>query len=134
MAQSPMEKHITVKKLESFCRLNHGWHYGEGVAFDGNIIDKAMEFHNFAIKFGFFETDAFPDIDGSIMVTIYHNADYLEFTLMHNNRMMYRRETNDVEVGEERIVTFEEAKAILELLRQDTWKSSGSYILDTTIG
>jgi hypothetical protein len=133
IAQSPMDKHITVKKLESFRSLHAGWHYGEGIAFDENIVNNALNLHNIAVKLGFFETDAFPYIDGSIMITIYHKADYFEFTLMHNNEIMYRRETDDEEVGEEAQITFAQAKSVLEELRQDTWRSSDSYISDITI-
>jgi hypothetical protein len=128
LAQSSTEKHITITKLESFRSLNAGWHYGEGVAFDGNIVNDAINLHNLAVKLGFFETDAFPGVDGSIMIAIYHKADYLEFMLMHNNEIIYRRETDDMEVGEEESITFEHVKTILEGLSQDIWKSSDSYI------
>jgi len=132
MAQSPMEKHITITKLESFRRLNAGWHYGEGIDFDANIVNSALNLHNLAVKLGFFETDVFPGVDGSIMIAIYYKADYLEFTLMRNNEIMYRRETDDVEVVEEELIAFNQAKTILEGLGQDTWKLSDSYISDTT--
>ena len=78
IVQSPMGRHITIKKIESFRRLRDGWHYGEGIAFDENIIGNALNLHNIATKLGFFETDAFPYADGSIMITIYYKSDYLE--------------------------------------------------------
>jgi hypothetical protein len=135
MVQSPLEKHITITKLESFHCLNAGWYYGEGVHFDEDIVNNAINIHNLAVKLGFFETDAFPCIDGSIMITIYHKADYLEFTLMHSNEIMYRRETDDEEVNEEELITFDQVKTILEGLGQDTWKLSDSYISDImTVG
>ena len=135
LAQSPVEKHVTITKIESFRRLNAGWHYGEGINFDSNIVNNAIDLHNLAVKLGFFETDAFPGVDGSIMIAIYHKEDYLEFTLKHNNEIIYRRETNDIEVGEEELLTFDRVKTILEGLGQDTWKSSDSYISDiTTVG
>jgi hypothetical protein len=135
IAQSPREKHITVTKLESFRRLNTGWHYGEGRDFDSTIINSAIDLHNLAVKLGFFETDAFPGVDGSIMIAIYHKSDYLEFTLTCKNEIIYRRETDNVEVSEEELITFDQVKTILEGLGQDTWRSSDSYISDiTTVG
>ena len=132
IVQSPMEKHITITKLESFRRLSAGWHYGEGVAFDGIIIRNAIEFHRLVVNLGFFETDAFPHVDGSVMLTIYYKENYLEFTFTTSNEILYRSETDDVEVTEEGPITFERAKVILRELGQDTWRSSVSYISDIT--
>ena len=97
--QAPDDLHPTLKKVQAFLRLQPGWHYGRGMAFTPELIREALQFHVYTTSLGFYETDAFPGLDGSIMLTVYEGPDYIEFTLNPCGGMDYRRETDDVEVS-----------------------------------
>ena len=73
--------HITEKKIQSFKELESGWHYGEGVSIKQSVLDNAILLNQEAINQAFYETDAFPGLNGEVMVTIYSGEHYLEFTL-----------------------------------------------------
>lgn len=71
----------TRKKLQGFGSLNDGWGFGEGVAFQPQVLNKASQLVRSANALGFEETDAFPGLNGEIMVTLYSGQHYWEFTI-----------------------------------------------------
>jgi hypothetical protein len=129
--QKPSEQHITVRKISSFLRLVPGWNYGEGDTFNEDIIDRAIELHKLLLSFVFYETDAFPGTDGSIMVTAYDNDDCLEFTIETDGGIRCILESNDVAVYEQENLTILQVKDILKQLRRERWRPSDSSILST---
>ena len=71
----------TLKKILSFAQFQEGWSFGEGVAFAKSTVDKAVQLAKTAHTLGFHETDAFPGLNGEIMITVYQGNEYWEFTL-----------------------------------------------------
>ena len=68
-------------KIIDFKNLERGWCYGEGEPFNDAIINKALELHNEILEKDFIETDAFPGINGEVMLTAYYAEYYFEFTV-----------------------------------------------------
>ena len=71
----------TIEKIQSFHRLNDGWSFGEGAKFNPSILNKALQLAKTAHALSFQETDAFPGLNGEVMVTLYSGQDYWEFTI-----------------------------------------------------
>lgn len=71
----------TVEKIEGFSRLPAGWHFGEGGPPSAETIKLAIQFESLGRLMGF-RTDAFPGIDGGIIVAFYATNDHcLELTI-----------------------------------------------------
>jgi hypothetical protein len=129
--QDASKPHITETKILSFKQLEDGWHYGEGEAFNGAIIEQAVKLHRIAIQQAFFITDAFPGLSGQIVVTIYINHHYLEFEIAADRTVALLQEVDGQEVAYQVGLSFEEAIESLRRLRKDIWKQSGSSARDT---
>ena len=91
-----MSYEITKKKIDSFCKLPKGWHYGEGVPASKKRIEKAHKINDFFHSYGV-NTDAFPGIEGEIQVTAYLDEYYWEVTIERDNSIVYVFEVNEVE-------------------------------------
>lgn len=102
--------HPTTRKIQEFGERKKGWRWGEGVAFEQSILGSAIALNLEAIRFGFFTTDAFPGTDGSIMVTIYHRDQYLEFTIEPNGQVTFYHEQANEEVSYTEGLSLEEAR------------------------
>lgn len=100
----------TQKKIWSFKSLTKGWHYGEGVPFTKDLLERAIALNQDALNFGFFETDAFPGISGEIMLVIYHENQDLEFTIETNGQITFVHEIDGEEILYEESLSFEDAK------------------------
>ena len=85
----------TSKKIQSFRSLKEGWSFGEGVAFQSQILHKAIQLIKSAHALGFDETDAFPGINGEVMVTLYAGQDYWEFTIEADESVTFVYEAGD---------------------------------------
>ena len=127
--QDPHDGHITTKKIRNFRRLKAGWHYGEGYSFDENVLHKAIKLHEHALLLGFYETDAFPGIDGSVILTAYNGPECLEFTLTPSGNIQYRLERDDVEVYDEESITLPQAEDILRTFR---WERCRPFAFSTS--
>lgn len=98
-------KNSTTAKIRSFKTFQEGWSFGEGVKFSDNILNKAVKINETALKSGFQETDAFPGLNGEIMVALYLEQDYWEFTLEPDESLTFVYEQ-----GEETII-YEEGRS-----------------------
>jgi hypothetical protein len=136
-ATSLITEHVpalaTAEKVLSFGSLRPGWHYGEGVAPKQKAIEAALTiFWQFYFA-GFEDTDAFPGIDGEIMVTAYHGDHYLEVLVETDGTMNFSYEF----AGEDALLPASErrpAAAIkekIEEIAREIWSTSGSYIATT---
>lgn len=124
--------HPTLRKIERFRNFVAGWHYNEGVPFKEDTLSLAIQIHEMSIDQGLYETDAFPGIDGEIMITIYHYNQYLEFTVEQNGQISYVKEIGDEEVAGEEKITTNTIKSLLITLREDVWKQSELLTGNTT--
>ncbi len=122
----------TAHSIVEFSRLARGWHYGKGGPVDRQVCIWALQLLAHADKLGFTKTEAFPGVDGEVMVSIYPQDLVLDFTIEPDGSIVFRyeRDNDDVFIGEN--LTLEAAKRILTALGTVLWNSSGLYTLDTT--
>ncbi len=64
----------TKEKIESFKALEKGWHFGEGIPAKPETAGAALSLLYLAARKGFDNFDAFPGVDGSVMLSIYKNG------------------------------------------------------------
>jgi hypothetical protein len=124
----------TVTKIKNFLELETGWHYGEGLSFSQSTIDDAIRFHHEVTRQAFFSTDAFPGLNGEVLLTVYYYDYYLEFTFELNGNIIFYQEKDDEEVHYQEDLTFEEAITKLRGFREETWNTSESLTGDGTTG
>ncbi len=116
----------TERKIRGFKKLENGWHYGEGVAFEQSILDNAIALHQEVIHWAFFETDAFPGLNGEVVFTIYFDKHYLEFTLEPDDSVTFYQEKNGEEIYYQEGLSFQEAKVKIREFRKRVWRESES--------
>jgi hypothetical protein len=100
----------TIKKINSFVSLPVGWHYGSGTAPSAGTIKVATSMHNFFVQVGLTATDAFPGINGEIMVTAYKENYYVECLIEANGNYSVIGEENKKEFAE--VYNVNESKAL----------------------
>jgi hypothetical protein len=103
----------TFEKIQSFTHLEPGWSYGEGVAFAQHTLTKATQLAKTAYTLGFQETDAFPGLNGEVMVTVYQGNEYWEFTLQPTETITFVYERDKETVSYEEGLPFEFAVSLL---------------------
>src|SRR3990172_1105271 len=123
---------VTTTKLRELGSLQPGWHYGDGVRISQNLITKAITVAQKAVSFGFFESNAFPGVDGGILVTVYKGNCTFEIRLFPDGRAGFVKEVDDEDVAFFENVTVERA---IELLKGEAALLclSGQFIPDTTM-
>lgn len=105
---------VTTRKLSEFGSLQPGWHYGGGVQISQNLIAKARTVAQNAISLGFPETNAFPGVDGGILITVYKGNSTFEIRLFPDGRVRFVKEVDDEDVAFLENVTLERAIELLE--------------------
>jgi hypothetical protein len=127
----------TAKKIQSFGKLPDGWHYGTGERAPDSIVSIALEYLSYFTILGFEETDAFPGIDGEIMLTAYKRSHCIEvtvevdktFTIAHQ----IDRKDHTYETDLSGISASLEITRIVREIEQEEWNSLGSLIHSTMI-
>lgn len=120
----------THRKLKSFIDFEEGWSYGYGKRFDIEILEKAISFHSALVNTGLLKTDAFPGLNGEIMVTGYHHDHYLEFIFEPDQTVTFTHEKADDEVFYQEGLSIQQA---LQHLREfkSRWMQYEFLIKDT---
>ena len=104
-----LPENTTKDKIRGFSSFKKGWHFGEGVPPSKELLKIAVNMADRVALSGF-RSDAFPGIDGEIMVTAYHGGDYLEFTFETDGTVTFVREKGETEIAYEEKLTFKQAK------------------------
>lgn len=124
--------HPTIKKILGFEKRGHGWHFGEGVPPSKDIISKALLIVKKAIK-AEFDTDAFPGVDGEIMVTIYHKDDYMEFTIEGDGKVTFVHEQGEEEISYKEGLEINNALREMRNIGKYLWNISEAFTETITI-
>jgi len=127
------DTHPTETRIRSFSALGAGWHYGEGSGFALDVQNAALSMNALAVELGLIETDAFPGIDGGILLTICHGDHYIEFRVETDCRVSFCRELNDQEIEDRAQLSLDEAKQVLRNFRKETCGQSESFTFSTSI-
>jgi hypothetical protein len=127
----------TQSKITGFLKLPVGWHYGKGRAPSKDFVAKALVYVSFYNLLGIEKTDAFPGIDGEIMVTGYYGTNVIETTLELDGTFRFCHEKGDVEIKYQEALS---ASGLSELLLSaapetecEKWYSSGLSTPTTTL-
>lgn len=127
----PSAQSKTISKIESFARLDNGWHYGRGIAADRSTIDRAISVFNQYIQIGFLRTDAFPGVDGEIMVTGYKDIFYVECTVAADGSYSVVGEQNNEVIAEAYGIGLSVATETITAVAKQTWTIFNSSIQNT---
>jgi hypothetical protein len=110
------------KKIISFLDLKPGWDSGKGVPPSQENIRKALRLADLA-SFWDLATDVFPGTDGEIMVTVYHNDDYWEFTIEKDGAVTAAQELQNKETFLAEGVSFQDALKMLKDFGMKLWSN-----------
>src|SRR5687768_11561549 len=81
-------------KIAMFRQLPAGWRYGEGVHVTEAAARVAAHIKQRAGQFGYNQTDAFPGVDGSLVLSIYDGDISHDFTVHPDGSVDYILELN----------------------------------------
>jgi hypothetical protein len=118
----------TMRKIQSFEKLALGWNYGQGGPVDPTVIRGAI---TVLLKFslaGLNDTDAFPGLNGEVMVTAYEGDHYLEAILENDGSITVTYDVNDVEKFSKERMGSESALSKLQEIAGEIWNMSDFYI------
>ena len=105
-------------KIQAFSRLKDGWSYSEGIAFDESVISLSLELLRECNERGLLRTNAFPGLNGEILLVVYCKKDSLEFTVEPDCTITFCR---DVDGAGEPILglSFQDAVERIAIARQE---------------
>lgn len=136
LAATPYFVHISMNdhadaKLQAFSRLNAGWSYGRGMAFDSSVIANAAMLVQESTARGFFKLNVFPGLSGEVQVVIYRRKNAAEFTVEPDGNIWFCVEATGLE--EPTQLTLQGALQQIAALQQEQGCDLyGSWILYTT--
>lgn len=134
-SESPLV-HPTEQKIRQFATLEEGWHFMGGSSFDQSVLQRAIDVHRIALALGFYRTNAFPGLDGEVMVTLYAGVHYLELLIESRHRTItFCHEEGDTEICYKEGLSSEEAERQLSEVRNllcDSYESSVENTILTT--
>lgn len=81
------------KKIQSFKKLGEGWHYGEGRKFSAEVIKCAEDLAGYLSNNLFNKLNAFPGLDGEIMIKTYFPTSAIEITINSDLKANFMVET-----------------------------------------
>ena len=83
------------EEIDSFTALLDGWHFGEGVGANEVAVRVAHDVHDLMIENGAEEIEAFPAIDGGVLISGYFDNESLDVSCRPNGAMEIDHEVND---------------------------------------
>jgi len=123
----------TMRKVQSFKNLALGWNYGQGGPVDPNVVRGAIAvLLNFSLA-GLTDTDAFPGINGEVMVTAYERDHYLEAIVESDGSVSVTYDVDDVEKFSKERMGSEEALNKLQEIAGEIWNMFDFYIRTISI-
>lgn len=111
-------------QIHSFRDLALGWHYGEGRGATKLAVEAALTIHSHFIKCDINEIEVFPEIDGGILVSGYHERHTLEVFCDQDGHTNFLHEINDEICYEKDNVPMEK---IVEYLGGLPWRSKNLF-------
>ncbi|MBE0481609.1 MAG: hypothetical protein IBX68_11605 [Dehalococcoidia bacterium] len=85
-------------------------------------------------RLAMFDVDAFPGIDGEIMIGVYYKRDYLEFIIEQDGLVTFSHEVGEREVASEDGLHLNDAIKKLGQFSEDVWNLSELSTASTLIG
>ncbi len=113
------------RQILSFAQLPKGWHYGGGNPAGADTVKLALKVSLLFVEHGAGEIEAFPDVEGGILVSGYRGEDLVDVFCGTNGRLDLLHERNGESLYEKENVDLDEAGAFIECLE---WKLSDFFI------
>jgi hypothetical protein len=117
--------------IMSFTGLRPGWHYGRGTPASSQVATLALSARNSLELLGAEKFEAFPEVDGGILVSAYKDTICVDVLISHNFSINVVVENKDDEIFRKDGLSID---AMVDVVGANKWlsdKSSGSYILST---
>ena len=123
------EEQRTIRdRIHSFRDLAHGWHYGEGRGATEIAVEAALTIQHHFLEHGISEIEVFPDLDGGILVSGYHEQHTVDVFCTPDGHTDLLHEVDDKAVYERNDVPMDKIVAYLGGLLWGTKKSFDSFI------
>lgn len=113
-----------VAKILSFARLEKGWHYGNGQPSTKNIVGTALRLRAKLNILGADTIEAFPRLDGSIVVSAINGTTVVDVTCRTDGNFDLYIEMNDKVTLDVEEVVYSEIVARIRFLE---WRGSSRY-------
>ena len=130
MVDQRMEQAVE-KRIKEFANLPNGWHFGEGVCATKTAVQQALDVNALFEDYGARVTEAFPCVDGGVLVCGYQGTDVLEVQCDPNSDLHLDHERNGVHVDEQEAISIDDIERYLGKL---AWSSSASFTRSITAG
>ena len=121
-------------KIVSFSRLEPGWHFGDGRPPTPCVTALAIRIANLARLNGATSVEAFPDIDGGVLVSAYCRQDTAEILCRVDGRLEFVYERNDEEVDSATVHSWHDVARLLGALQWRDESSSDFYTQNISAG
>ena len=126
-------KTATERKLYSFTQLPAGWHYGRGGPISREVLTQAELCYWQLLMHGVSRTDAFPGVDGEVLVTGYikdvmGRQHYIGIEVGRGGQIEVTHEVNDVECCVEEGLDLTGSNRVISKISEEIWGTSGSSI------
>lgn len=120
-------------KIRSFRTLPEGWHFGEGVGATDVTVNTAIFVTDLLSRFWVHDMDAFPCVDGGVLVHGYRGDDTIEIQCDPDGRIHIAHERGRDSLHEREDVSMDEIKEYLGELKWGQISSFEFSIQDITV-
>lgn len=119
-------------KLIGFAFLQEGWHFKEGVPAKEHTLRTALTLLGDLENAGFTRTDAYPGIDGSVMISAYDLPDSFDFSIRPSGAITVTHERDEEELFYREGMKEEEVREKIKEFGLSTCHTPDYLILGTT--
>lgn len=124
MTDLDLEKAIA-KEIEAFAALPDGWHFGDGIGAVAEAVQSALAVNELLARQGARNIEAFPLIEGGVLISGYGGRDTLEVRCQPDGRMDLAHEIADEEHYWQDAVSLNDIEAYLGGL---AWLSPNLFV------
>lgn len=115
--------------IRSFSELKNGWHYGSGQGATEIATNSALAVDRLLQKYYAHNIEAFPDVDGGILVSGYFGNETLEAFCDPNGRIDLHHEDNDISINDIEDISL---IGVEEYLESKSWFPKKLFVLSTS--
>ena len=121
-------RQAVAQKIHSFSELPEGWHFGEGVGATRAAVDSALIINTLLADHRARNIEAFPCVDGGVLVHGYQGVDVLEIQCDPDSMVHLAHEREGDLVAEREAVSTDDIECYLGEL---AWRSISSFVFST---
>ena len=129
-AQPDKMTHLS-HQIQSCCELPTGWRFGEGRSATEEAAQNARMVLKYFHAAGTKDIEVFPEVEGGILVSGYHEQDMVDVLCRHNGSMSLVHEVADEEVTENPTLSMDDFVDYLGGLAWVTENLSESFIRES---